>query len=114
MKKKAKLEELIWSHTPISTRELLVSHALIRLQSKISSQAPFQGLEVSLAKKNWDELSEDMHKQVRKLLGNVTEAIKNGDSDVHDMLMKKSTTPLHNAIREAVADTIVKFALREK
>lgn len=114
MKKKGKLEGLIWNQTPTSTREVLVSHALIRLQTKISSQAPFQGLEISLAKKSWGELGEDIQKQIRKLLGDVTEAIKKDGSDVQNILGKESKAAWRNAVREATADAIVKFALKGK
>ncbi len=114
MKKKPKLEGIIWNCASTSTRERLVSHALIRLQNKDSSRAPFQGLDISLAKQNWDELREDIQKQIKKLLRGATATTQKDDSDIHRIMEKENTVPLQDAIQKAVADAIIAFALRDK
>lgn len=114
MTKKIKLECAIWNHAPTSTRERLVSHALIRLQNKNSSRAPFQGLDISLAKQNWDELREDIQQQIKKLLRDATTTIRKAESDARGVLLKESAIPLHIEIQKALASTIVAFALRDK
>ena len=114
MKKKPKLEGIIWNYASTSTRERLVSHALIRLQNKDSSRAPFQGLDISLAKQNWDELREDIQKQIKKLLRVATVTIQKDDAGVHRVMEKESTVPLHDAIQRAVANAIIAFALKGK
>ena len=114
MKKKPKLEGVIWKCAPGSRRERLVSHALIQLQEKDSSRAPFQGLDVSLAKKEWDELREDTQKQVKNLLREVTKTIRKENPDLQKVLEKKDPTPLESAIQSAVADAIITFALKER
>lgn len=114
VKSKPKLESIIWNCATTSTRERLVSHALIRLQNKDSSRAPFQGLDISLAEKDWDDLREDTQKQIKNLLRNTTAAIKKEGSDIHSVLKNENPEPLHNAIQNAVANAIVSFALRDK
>ena len=114
MKKKPKLEGIIWNCASISTRERLVSHALIRLQNKNSSRAPFQGLDISLAKQNWDELRKDIQKQIKKLLRSATATVQKDDSAILRIMVKESTVPLQDAIQKAVADAIVAFVLKDK
>ncbi len=114
MKKKPKLEGAIWNYASTSTRERLVSHALIRLQNKNSSRAPFQDLDVSLAKNSWDELRQDTQKQITKLLRDATTIIGKDGSDIRGVLEKQTEQPLHQAVQNAVSDAIVKFALRDK
>lgn len=114
MKKKSNLEGIVWNCASTSTRERLVSQALIRLQNKNSSRAPFQGLDISLAKQNWDELREDIQKQIKKLLRGATATIQKDDYDIHGIMEKESSVPLQDAIQKAVADAIVAFALKDK
>ena len=114
VKNMPKLESAIWKCATTSTRERLVSHALIRLQDKDSSRAPFEGLEISLAKKDWDDLSTDTQKQIKLLLRDGTTALKKDDFKIDSVLKSESLAPLHEAIQKAVADAIVSFALRGK
>jgi len=114
VKNKPKLESIIWNCATTSTRERLVSHALIRLQNKDRSRAPFQGLDISLAEKDWDDLREDTQKQIRNLLRDTATAIKKDDPDIYSVLNNENPAPLHDAIQNAVADAIVSFALRDK
>jgi hypothetical protein len=112
--KKSKLEGNIWNCAHGSKRERLASHALIQLQEKDSSRAPFQGLDVSLAKKTWEELREDTQKQVRRLLRDATQTVKKESPDIQGVLDKSKPTPLESAVQTAVADAIITFALKGK
>lgn len=114
MKNKLKLESIIWNCATISIRERLVSHALIRLQDKDSSRAPFQGLDISLAEKDWVDLREDTRKQIGKLLQDATAAIKDDGPDIEGVLKNDDPAELHRVVRNAVADAVISFALRDK
>ena len=54
--------------------------------------APFQGLDVSLARKDWESLGKEIRKAIRKLLKEATRTIDRSGSDISQVLLSKNVS----------------------
>ena len=71
-------------------------------------------LEIELAKQDWNELQENLKRQIEILLGVATSKLREDDLDFLGIFERESTSPLVRSIQKAMADAVVSFSLDAK